>query len=112
MAGMEMTDAAKVSGSSTAKHLPGKAKTIKGVVGPGFDISVNPGTVKAGTYKLVVQDKGTIHNFHITGPGGIDKATSISGTGKTVWKLKLVPGTYTIVCDPHKETMHTTLTVS
>jgi plastocyanin len=89
---------------------PAKKKVIKGVVGPGFTIEVNKSQVKAGKYKFVVKDKGTIHNFHIFGPG-VDEATSIPGTGKTVWKLTLVAGDYTIQCDPHSDMMHTTLKV-
>lgn len=85
---------------------------IKGVVGPDFVIKVRPRTITAGKYKLIVKDKGTIHNFHITGPGGVDEATSVPGTGKTVWKIKFVEGTYDIVCDPHSDMMHTTLTVT
>lgn len=98
--------------ASRAARTPAGLPKIKGAVGPGFTIKVKPGTVTAGKYKMIVNDKGTIHNFHITGPGGVDEATSVPGTGRTVWKLKLVQGTYNIVCDPHSQTMHTTLTVT
>src|SRR3954452_9658015 len=50
-------------------------------------------TVKAGTYKLKVEDKGSIHNFHLTGPG-VNKSTSVGGTGEQTWTVKLKPGTY------------------
>ena len=49
--------------------------TIKGDTGPGFKIEVESvagkdvKSLKAGTYKLVVQDKASIHNFHLIGPG-------------------------------------------
>jgi plastocyanin len=86
-------------------------KKLKGEVGPGFTIEINKSQVAAGKYKLTVEDKSSIHNFHITGPG-VDEATTVGGTGKTVWKLKLKPGTYDIVCDPHSGTMKTTLTVT
>jgi plastocyanin len=107
-----LASAASASAGTNAHHAVAKRKKIKGKVGPDFTISVKPGTVKAGKVKMIVKDKGTIHNFHITGPGGVDKATSVPGTGKTVWKLKLVPGVYDIVCDPHSDMMHTTLTVT
>jgi plastocyanin len=61
-------------------------------------------TVKAGTYKIKVEDKGTIHNFHLKGPG-VNKSTSVGGTGETTWTVKLKPGTYTFVCDPHASQM-------
>jgi plastocyanin len=94
-------------GSSRARGLP----VLKGVVGPGFTITISDDSVPAGRYKLVVNDKGTIHNFHIFG-AGVDKATSIPGTGKTVFKIRLRAGEYTIVCDAHEASMKTTLTVT
>ena len=85
--------------------------TLKGTVGPGFTISISDDSVPAGKYKLVVNDKGTIHNFHIFG-AGVDKATSIPGTGKTVFKIKLKAGEYVIQCDAHAMSMNTSLTVT
>ena len=117
MAGMDMSappaGSTAAGGVSAARALrpPHRAKVIKGVVGPGFTISVSPTTVKAGKYKLVVQDKGTIHNFHITGTG-VDQATTIAGTGKSVFKVTLVAGAYHVQCDAHSATMNTTLTVT
>jgi plastocyanin len=67
--------------------------------------------VPAGKYKLVVQDKGTIHNFHIFG-AGVDKKTGIPETGKTVFRIRLKAGTYTIQCDAHSMSMNTLLTVT
>src|SRR5881392_3673802 len=42
--------------------------TLKGVVGPGFTISLKKGgkkvkTLKAGKYRIVVSDKSSFHNF-------------------------------------------------
>jgi plastocyanin len=62
-------------------------------------------TLKAGTYTVKVQDIGTIHDFHLSGPG-VNKATSIGGTGTQTWTVKLKPGTYTFKCDPHSPQMH------
>jgi plastocyanin len=62
-------------------------------------------TLKAGTYTVKVEDKGTIHDFHLSGPG-VNKTTSISGTGDSTWTVKLKPGTYTFKCDPHASQMH------
>ena len=115
MAGMDMSSMPMAGSAAASKPLraPTKANTIKGVVGPDYGtIEVSPETVAAGTYRLVVQDYGTNHNFHIIGPGGVDEKTSVSGTGKTVWKLTLVKGTYKIRCDPHRSYMKTTLTVT
>jgi plastocyanin len=86
---------------------PAQAKTagLKGEVGPGFSIEVEKGgkdlkTIKAGTYSIKIQDKSSIHNFHLLGPG-LNKKTSVSFTGETTWRIKLKPGRYTYQCDPH-----------
>jgi plastocyanin len=61
-------------------------------------------TVKAGTYRIKIEDKGATHNFHLMGPG-VDKSTSIAGKGDTIWTVKLKPGKYTYVCDAHVAAM-------
>jgi plastocyanin len=81
------------------------AVRLKGEVGPGFSIEVEKAgkdlkTTKAGTYKIKVEDKSSIHNFHLIGPG-VNKKTSVSFTGETTWTVKLKPGRYTYQCDPH-----------
>ena len=86
--------------------------TLSGSVGPDFDISMQETTATSGTYRLTVDDQGTIHNFHLTGPGGVDVATDVSGTGTETFTVTLQKGTYTFVCDPHSSQMHGTLTVS
>ena len=60
--------------------------------------------VKAGTYRIKIEDKASIHNFHLKGPG-VNKKTSVSGRAETVWTVRLRPGKYTYVCDPHAGTM-------
>jgi hypothetical protein len=68
-------------------------------------------TIKAGTYTMKVEDKGSIHNFHLTGPG-VNKATSVSGKGEQTWTVKLKPGTYRYLCDPHASQMRGTFKVT
>ena len=85
--------------------------TLNGSVGPGFDISMDQTDVAAGTYTLNVDDQGTIHNFHLTGPG-VDVKTDVSGTGKKSFTVTLQKGTYKFMCDPHASSMNGTLTVS
>lgn len=84
--------------------------TLQGEVGPGFDISMAQSEVAPGTYELSVEDKASIHNFHLTGPG-VDLATDVSGTGPSTFTVTLQAGTYTFVCDPHAGNMNGTLTV-
>ena len=82
-----------------------KSAGLTGEVGPGFSIEVKQGskdvkTLKAGTYTIKVQDKATIHNFRLKGPG-LNKSTTVPFMGTQTWKIKLKPGTYTYQCDPH-----------
>jgi plastocyanin len=61
-------------------------------------------SVKAGTYRIKIEDRATIHNFHLRGPG-VNKRTSIAATTETVWTVRLRRGTYTYLCDPHAAAM-------
>ena len=86
-------------------------RTLIGTDGPGFTITMNKKTVKAGTYVITIRDRSTIHNFHLTGPG-INKKTSVSAVATTKWTVKLKKGTYKFVCDPHAAIMHGVLKVT
>jgi plastocyanin len=57
-------------------------------------------TVKAGTYRIKIEDKATTHNFHLVGPG-VNKSTSVGGVVETIWTVRLKPGKYTFACDAH-----------
>ena len=77
-----------------------------GTGGPGFTITLTMSgakvtKLKAGKYSITVNDLASIHNFDLTGPG-VNKKTSIGGTGKTTWTVTLQRGkTYRYVCDAH-----------
>jgi len=86
-------------------------KTLTGTDGPGFTITLSKKTVKAGTYKIVIRDRSSIHNFHLTGPG-VNKKTSVSAVGTTTWTVKLKKGTYKFICDPHATIMKGVLRVT
>ena len=87
--------------------------TLNGSVGPGFDISLD-GTdgLAAGSYTIVVDDQSAEHNFHLTGPGGVDASTEVSETGEKSLDVVLEAGEYTFVCDPHASQMKGSFTVS
>ena len=93
------------------------ATILVGTVGPGFTITLKTnGTkvvkLKAGTYVIRVSDKSNIHNFRLKGPGSVNKATGVAFVGNQTWTVKLKPGKYTYVCDPHAAIMvgHFTVT--
>jgi plastocyanin len=90
--------------------------TLTATVGPGFTITLKKGVTKVtkltkGTYVIKVSDKSNIHNFRLKGPG-VNKTTSVGGTGASTWTVTLKPGTYTYVCDPHATIMKGTFKVS
>ena len=99
--------------AALALALPAAAATptYKGTVGPGFTIKMASKPTKAGTIKLVVDDKSSIHDFHLTGPG-VNVKTSVSGTGTKTFTVTLQKGTYKFMCDPHKSFMHGSFKVS
>ena len=93
---------AGVAATALVAALPAAAATptFNGTVGPGFTISMSKKPTKAGKIKLVVDDKSSIHNFHLSGPG-VNVKTSVSSTGKKTFTITLKKGTYKFICDPH-----------
>ena len=91
---------------------------LKGEVYPtGFKIEMKNAAnrkltaVKAGTYRIKIEDEATIHNFRLKGPG-VNKATSVPRKSELIWTLRLKPGTYTYLCDPHASMMRGTFRVT
>jgi hypothetical protein len=107
-AGAETTDTAEGETTETV----GGGTTLQGSVGPGFDISLD-GTdgLTAGSYTIVVNDQSSAHNFHLTGPGGVDVATDVGEEGEETFEVELQSGEYTFVCDPHASQMRGSFTV-
>jgi plastocyanin len=62
--------------------------------------------VKAGTYRIKIEDKASMHNFHLTGPG-VNKSTSVGSVTETTWTVRLKPGKYTYACDAHAQMRQT-----
>jgi plastocyanin len=88
------------------------AKTLQGSVGPGFTINLalNGKTatkLKTGVrYRLVINDRSSIHDFHLTGPGVNRMLTSVDFVGTKSFVLTLRRGVYRYFCDPHSAVMH------
>ena len=103
---------ATTAASTTSSSSSGGGTTLNGSVGPGFDISLD-GTdgITAGDYTLVVNDQSTAHNFHLTGPGGVDVSTEVSEEGEKTFDVTLVAGEYKFQCDPHASSMNGSFTV-
>jgi plastocyanin len=107
-AGAEATTEAA---ETTETSAGGGSSTLRGSVGPGFDISLD-GTdgLTAGSYTIVVDDQASAHNFHLTGPG-VDVQTDVGDEGEETFEVELQAGEYTFVCDPHASTMNGSFTV-
>jgi plastocyanin len=88
-----------------------RTKTLIGTDGPGYTITMNKKTLKAGRYVIILRDRSPIHNFHLTGPG-VNKTTSVPAVRTTKWTVRLRKGVYHFVCDPHRAIMHGTLRVT
>jgi plastocyanin len=100
-----------LTAASSAVTLP----RLAGTVGPGFTIGLKKGakkvtTLKPGRYTFVINDRSRAHNFHLRGPG-VNRATTVVGTGTRNWTLTLKKGTYRYVCDPHATGMKGSFTV-
>ena len=81
------------------------APKLVGNVGPGHTITLTKGgkavkTLQAGTYKITVNDRSKIHDFHLLG-SGVNKKTGVAFKGTVVWTVKLKKGNYTYRCDIH-----------
>ena len=102
--------AAAVVGLTSVASAQAALPKLVGTVGPGFTITLKKsGTkvtrLKAGRYSITVSDLSSMHNFHLLGPG-VNRKTSVAGTGKTTWTVTLQRGkTYRFLCDPHPTTM-------
>jgi plastocyanin len=105
---------AVVAASALAATGSGSAatvKTVNGTVGPGFTIGLTMQGKKitklqAGTaYRFVINDRSSIHNFHLSGRGFNRVLTGVEFTGTKSFVLRLKKGSYRFICDPHSGSM-------
>src|SRR3954452_10757191 len=87
------------------------SSTLHGVVGPAFDITLTfddgspVGLLPAGSYRVVVSDITTDHNFHLFGPG-VEQSTGVDFTGSVTWNVTFRSNArYQYVCDVHADSM-------
>lgn len=101
----------------SAVHAVGEPKLV-GTVRDDFTITLkHPNgdpviSVPPGTYDFEIRDETGSHNFHLTGPPGIDLKTEVGDITTVVWEdVVLQPSsTYTYVCDPHFNSMNGSFT--
>jgi NitT/TauT family transport system substrate-binding protein len=72
-------------------------KILQGTVGGAFITLRQDGALvtrlKAGKYTFVVTDNSKTHNFLLVGPG-VNRKTTLAGTGRSTWPVTLRKGTY------------------
>lgn len=90
---------------------------LQGHVGPAFNISLKDAGgadvahLDPGTFGLHVVDQADEHDFHLTGPGGVDVVAGQTGMGSFDFQVALIDGNYKFFCDFHPTAMKGTFTV-
>jgi NitT/TauT family transport system substrate-binding protein len=86
-------------------------KTLQGTLGANFVTLRLDGkvlsTLPAGKYTVVVTDTSKAQGFRLIGPG-VNKITSVKGTGRSTWTVTLKKGTYTYSSGRLKRTFRVT----
>jgi plastocyanin len=104
--------AAWAASAAWASTAPGPAAPLQipdfiFTAGPGQQIGVfyadgrRMTRIPPGTYTIQVHDLSTTHDFHLSGPGGIDRRTEVSEIEHPIWTVTFRAGTYTFKCDVH-----------
>jgi plastocyanin len=100
-----------------ALSRPNSTPTLSGTDGPGFTITLKHSgasvkTLKAGSYKFVIDDKSIFHGFWLVGPHGFAKDfTKIPFVGTKTFVVNLKAGKYKYYCPNHESTMFAHFTV-
>jgi hypothetical protein len=102
--------------AGTALSRSSTTPTLKGVVGPGFTISLKKAgktvkKLKAGSYKFVISDKSSFHNYTVeretpSKPSIEKHITSTPFVGRRTMIIKLKPGSWRFYCSVHESQMH------
>jgi len=72
---------------------PPALRRLTATVGPGRSIRVSARSVRAGRYRITVNDRSARDNFHLTGPG-LNRKTGVAFRGTARWTVTLRRGTY------------------
>jgi len=110
-----MLAAVAAAAAIVAENGAAATPKLQGVVSDPVNISLTLGgkkvtSLKAGKYTIVVRDTAGDHDFHLSGPG-LNRSTTVGGTGTSRWSVTLRKGTYKYVCDVHATFMKGSFTV-
>ena len=108
--------AVALTAAGTALSRTSSTPMLKGVVGPGYSIKLTKGgkkieSLKAGTYKFVISDRSTYHNFTVerekpSKPKLEKHLTGTAFTGTKTVEMTLKPGSWSFYCSNHEAQMH------
>lgn len=99
--------------SGTPPPPPPPAPAVKRLiltVGPTAAISLTNAagkritSTKAGPYSITVRDRSKVHNAHLVGTG-VNRKTTLAGTGTQTWKVKLSAGPLRFFSDRSPKTV-------
>ena len=93
------------------QRAKGGLPKLVGIVNDNRDLEITDRTPSPGRYKIVVRDSTRAHNWHLYG-NGKSISTTVRGTGRWVFRIRLTAGSYRVVCDPHNDAMEFPLIVS
>lgn len=106
--------AAAVAGPAGSQAATPK---LVATVGPGFTISLKTAAgrkvtaLEPGIYAITVDDRSSIHDFRLRGPGLNRVFSNVSAVGKKTATVRLRPGKYRFSCRPHAAAMYGSFSV-
>jgi plastocyanin len=111
--------AAGLVAAAAATAKPTTAVTLRGTVGPGYTISLSKNgrkvkSLRAGTYRFVVDDRSGIHNFVLEKERGghVERElTDVGEVGTRTATIMLTHGTWKYYCESHEAMMFGSFTV-
>jgi plastocyanin len=110
------TETTTTTGETTANKLVGTVGTTDNPDAFTITLTTDDGsavtTLAPGDYTLEINDLSTMHNFHLSGPGGVDVSSEVDEIEDEDYDVTLEAGTYNYVCDPHASSMNGSFEVS
>ncbi len=107
---------AALLGATNGAAVRAENPKLFGTVGPEFSIvledaqGIRVTKLDPGTYDIDVEDLSAEHNFNLGGPG-VNRLTTIEGTGTESWTVSFAEAVYTYLCNAHPTRMRGTFTV-
>jgi plastocyanin len=76
-----------------------RVRALRASVSASATVRLSSSSVRAGAYRILVNDRSRAANFHLAGRG-LDRRTGVQFRGASTWNVRLVRGTYRYGSDP------------